>query len=197
MPTIVQRQEAARALTSVPDSALTGDVRAAFDRAAGEVLAGLVANADRPWALLDRAAFEAARGDLPAAERSAEAAIRLEPLHAPSYVALAEVQLLAGREDDAERSLRQGLATVDGAADLEHALGLLLVRRGRFTEAVEPLGRAAAIRPDVPRYLYAYAVALREAGQRARALEVAGRLQALVPDDPEVRRLVEELREGG
>ena len=191
------RQEAARVLASVPDSALTGDVRAAFDRAAGEVVAGLVANADRPWALLDRAAFEAARGDLPAAERSAEAAIRLEPLDAQAYVALAEVQLLAGREDDAERSLRQGLATVDGAADLEHALGLLLVRRGRFIEAVEPLGRAAEIRPEVPRYLYAYAVALREAGQRARALEVAGRLQALVPDDPEVRRLVEELREGG
>ena len=190
------RHEAARVLASVPDSALTGDLRAAFDRAAGEFLAGLESNADRPWALLDRAAFEAARGDLPAAERSAEAAIRLEPLHAQAYVALAEVRLLAGREEDAERSLRQGLATVDGAADLEHALGLLLVRRGRLAEAVEPLGRAAAIRPDVPRYLYAYAVALREAGQRARALEVADRLRALAPDDPDVRRLVEELQKG-
>ena len=190
------RQEAARILASVPDSALTGNLRAAFDRAAGEVLAGLEANADRPWVLLDRAAFEAARGDLQAAERSARGAIRLEPLHAQAYIALAEVQLLTGREDEAERSLRLGLATVDGAADLEHALGLLLVRRGRLAEAVEPLGRAAEVRPRVPRYLYAYAVALRETGQRARALEVAGRLQALVPDDPDVRRLVEELREG-
>ncbi len=188
------RQEAARVLAFAPDSMLTGKLRAAFDRATGEVLAGLEANADRPWALLDGAAFLAARGDLVAAERSAQVAIRLEPLETQAYVALAEVQLLAGRDDDAERSLRQGLAAVEDAADLEHALGLLLVRRGRLADAIEPLGRAAEIRPDVPRYLYAYAIALREAGQRARALEIAGRLQALVPDDPDVRRLVEELR---
>jgi Flp pilus assembly protein TadD len=190
------RQEAARILASVPDSALSGDLREAFERAAGEVLAGLDANQDRPWALLDRAAFQAARGDLAAAERSARAAIRLEPLQAQAWVALAEVQLLAGREDEAERTLRKGLAAVREAADLEHALGLLLIRRGRTAEAVDPLGRAAGIRPDDPRYLYAYAVALRETGQRARALEVAGRLRALLPDDPEVRRLVEELRAG-
>jgi tetratricopeptide (TPR) repeat protein len=190
------RQEAARILASVPDSALKGGLRGAFDRAAGEVLAGLEANEDRPWAVLDRAAFQAARGDLAAAERSARAAIRLEPLQAEGHVALAEVQLLAGREDDAERSLRQGLAAVGEAAELEYALGLLLVRRGGLAEAVEPLGRAARLRPDVPRYLYAHAVALREAGQPARALEVAGRLRALVPGDPDVQRLVQELGEG-
>ena len=188
------RQEAARILASLPDSALSGDVRDAFDRAAGEVLAGLDANDDRPWALLDRAAFQAARGELPAAERSARAAIRLEPHQEQAWVALAEVQLLAGREDEAERTLRQGLAAAEEAADLDYALGLLLVRRGRLGEAVEPLGRAAAIGPDIPRYLYAYAVVLRETGQRARALEVAGRLGVLVPDDPEVRSLIEELR---
>jgi tetratricopeptide (TPR) repeat protein len=195
-PVMGVRQEAARILASLPGTALTTDQRTALDRAVGEVLAGLDANVDRPWALLDRAAFEAARGDLPAAERSARAAIGLEPLHAQAYVALAEVQLLAGREDDAERTLRQALATVDGAADLEHALGLLLVRRGRLGDAIEPLGRAVELQPDIPRYLYAYAVALRETGQRVRALEVAGRLLVLVPDDPDVRRLVEELREG-
>ena len=172
-PVMGVRQEAARALASVPDSALTGDVRAAFEAAAAAVLAGLDADADRPWALLDRAAFLAARGDLPSAERSARAAIRIEPLEAQSWVALAEIQLLAGRDEDAERTLRRGGTVVEGAADLEHALGLLLVRRGRLDEAVEPLGRAARLRPDIPRYLYAYAVALRETGQTGPALEVA------------------------
>ncbi|HKY61376.1 MAG TPA: multiheme c-type cytochrome [Gemmatimonadota bacterium] len=191
------RQEAARILASVPASALTGELRASFDRAAGEVLAGLAANEDRQWALLDRAAFQAALGDFQAAERSARAAIRLEPLQAQAWIALAEVQLLAGGEEPAERSLRQGLATVGEAADdLQYALGLLLVRRGRPAAAVEPLGRAAGIRPDIPRYLYAYAIALRESGHAARALQVAVRLQALVPDDPDVVRLVEELRTG-
>jgi predicted CXXCH cytochrome family protein len=195
-PVMGIRQEAARTLASEPDTGLTGEQRAAFDRAAGEVLTGLEANADRPWALLDRAAFLALRGDLPAAERSARAAIRIEPLEAQTWVALAEVQLLGGRDADAERSLRRGLARIQEAADLEHALGLLLLRQGRLVEAIDPLGRAAEIRPDVPSYLYAYAVALREAGQRSRALEVAARLQVLVPDDPDVRRLIAELREG-
>jgi predicted CXXCH cytochrome family protein len=195
-PVMGIRQEAARTLASEPDTGLTGEQRAAFDRAAGEVLTGLEANADRPWALLDRAAFLALRGDLPAAERSARAAIRIEPLEAQTWVALAEVQLLGGRDADAERSLRRGLARIQEAADLEHALGLLLLRQGRLVEAIDPLGRAAEIRPDVPSYLYAYAVALREAGQRSRALEVAARLQVLVPDDPDVRRLIAELAEG-
>ena len=132
---------------------------------------------------------------MPSAERSARAAIRIEPLEAQSWVALAEIQLLAGRDEDAERTLRRGGTVVEGAADLEHALGLLLVRRGRLDEAVEPLGRAARLRPDIPRYLYAYAVALRETGQTGPALEVAVRLRALAPDDPEVRRLVGELRQ--
>lgn len=191
------RQEAARVLASAPDSMLTAGQRTDLEAALDEVLAGLEADADRPTALLDRAALLAARGDLAAAERSARAALRLEPLQAQAWVALAEVQLLAGRPEAAERSLREGLARVPGAADLEHARGLLLVRQGRLAEAVEPLGRAVELQPAVPRYLYAYAVALRETGQPGRALEVAGRLEALVPEDPAVRRLIEELRASG
>lgn len=58
------RQEAARILASVPDSLLTSEQRGAFDRAASEYVDGLVANADRPWALIELAAFRATRGEM-------------------------------------------------------------------------------------------------------------------------------------
>jgi Flp pilus assembly protein TadD len=57
-------------------------------------------------------------------------------------------------------------------ASVYHALGLLLARGQRQEEAVEALGRAAALQPGNARYSYVYGVALHSAGETVRALDV-------------------------
>ncbi len=56
-------------------------------------------------------------------------------------------------------------------ADLQHALGLTLVREKRHKEALERLERATALAPGQPRYAYVYAVALHSVGRTSEALE--------------------------
>ncbi|MGH7571591.1 MAG: multiheme c-type cytochrome [Gemmatimonadota bacterium] len=73
------RQEAARILAPVPDSLLTSDQRRLFDRAAAEYVDGLMANADRPWALLELAAFRASRGEMEPALGVLRRALEIHP----------------------------------------------------------------------------------------------------------------------
>src|SRR5207249_1854785 len=91
-----------------------------------------------------------------------------------------------GRDPDGERVLREALAREPGAADVHHALGLLLVRGGRRQDALVELGRAAELAPDVPRYAYAYALGLDATGERVKALGILADAQ---------RRLTGEGRE--
>ena len=74
-------------------------------------------------------------------------------------------------EDEGETALRAGRAAAPDAAALHHALGLLLVRTKRLDEAIEELGRAAALAPEDPRHGYVYGVALSSAKRIPEALE--------------------------
>ncbi|MGH7556228.1 MAG: cytochrome c3 family protein [Gemmatimonadota bacterium] len=73
------RQEAARILAPLPDSLLTAEQRRAFDKAAAEYVDGLMANADRPWALLELAAFRASRGEMEPALGVLRRALEIHP----------------------------------------------------------------------------------------------------------------------
>jgi tetratricopeptide (TPR) repeat protein len=57
-------------------------------------------------------------------------------------------------------------------ADGHYALGLLMVREKRSAEGINHLKRAAELRPDEPRYAYAYGVGLNSTGNGARAVSV-------------------------
>src|SRR4029453_5722560 len=86
-----------------------------------------------------------------------------------------------GREAEAERALRDGLAAMPDSAPLHHALGLSLARSRRVGEGVTELGRAAALSPDDARFAYVYAVALHSAGKRGEALRILERTLARHP----------------
>ena len=46
------------------------------------------------------------------------------------------------------------------------------MRQGRLDEALEPLGRAATLLPEAPRFAYVFGVALHSSGETDQALEV-------------------------
>jgi Flp pilus assembly protein TadD len=94
------------------------------------------------------------------------------PALAGAYVNFADLYRLKGRDDEAEKVLRQGLAAAPRDPGIHYALGLTLVRQKRMAEALQELQKAATLPPERPHYIYVYGVALDSAGQTDRALEI-------------------------
>jgi tetratricopeptide (TPR) repeat protein len=70
----------------------------------------------------------------------------------------------------AEKVLRRGLAVLPRDADLHHALGLSLTRKGEQPAALQEFAEAARLAPDNARYAYVQAIAVHSAGKREQAL---------------------------
>ena len=68
-------------------------------------------------------------------------------------------------------------------ADVRHALGLYLVRKHDYVEALDQLRRAHELMPANARYAYVYAIALNSVGQTQDALEVLKQANAQHPAD--------------
>ena len=77
--------------------------------------------------------------------------------------------------------LQDALERVPDDADLQHALGLTLVRQKRHEEALERLERATALAPGRPHYAYVYAVALHSVGKTSEALDTLKRAHERQP----------------
>jgi len=182
------RIEAARILA--PSARLLeGDAKNNFSSAAREFIASQRLQADRPENRVALGIFFAQLGRLDEAASEYRASIRLDARHTPAYVNLADVLRAQGREADAERVLRSGLAASPQDATLHHALGLSLVRSKKLADALPELGRAALLAPDQPHFAYVYAVALHSARRDREAIEVL----KLHPEDKESRTLLESL----
>jgi Flp pilus assembly protein TadD len=138
------------------------------------------------------------RGELREAEVDLLAAVRIEPAFAPARANLADLYRQQGREDEARSTLRDGLKRQPGDAGLHHALGLALIRAGQRVEALTELARAAALRPDAPRYAYVHAVALHDAGRAREAMAVLERAHERASGDADIlEALVAYAREAG
>ncbi len=183
-PVLGVRTRAARALALVPERFWDPGDRARLEGPLAEYRATQLENADRPEARLNLALLATASGDLERARSEYETALRLGPWFVPAYVNLADLHRAAGREDAAEHVLRAGLARVGDRAELCHALGLTLVRRGRAAEAMAQLARAAQLAPEFPRYAYVYGIALHSAGEGERARVVLEQAHRRHPGDP-------------
>jgi Flp pilus assembly protein TadD len=180
------RIDAARALADVPDGLLSRPQQEARRAGLAEFRAAQLVDADRAEARLNLGALHLARGETAQAEAEYRAAIRLGPRFPAAYVNLADLYRATGREAECERALRDGLGMAAGSADLEHALGLALVRQRRLDEALPRLQRAAQLAPGVPRYAYVYAVGLYTAGDAGAALVVLRVVHERHPGDADV-----------
>jgi tetratricopeptide (TPR) repeat protein len=91
----------------------------------------------------------------------------------------------AGRLDAAAPMYRQVLAQEQGQADAWHLLGVLHHQQADHARAVELIGRAVALRPNVPAFHANLAEAYRALGQCDRAAGCCRAALRLWPDYPE------------
>ena len=180
-PDRVVRLDAARLLAPLMRQRLPEKFRTQLEGAIDAYARSQNVNADRPEAHLNLGLIAVAVGDAQQAEQSYMTAMRLDPTFSPAYVNLADLYRQQQRDDDGERTLRAGIGAVAQNADMQHALGLLLVRRKRLDDALPYLRRAAESEPRQARYAYVYALALQAAGDAVQALNV---LEEVVSHDP-------------
>ena len=180
------RIEAARLLASVPSKHLSRAQRQAFKKAAQEYLAAQRANAERPEAQLNLGLFYSSQGKTEKAKAAYQQAIKLAPDFMPAYVNLADFYRLIGNDAKGKQVLRNALQQNSAAADVHHALGLLLVRQKKLSQAIKHLSRAASEQPENVRYSYVYAVALNGAGQSDKAIAVLEQLHTGYPENREI-----------
>jgi tetratricopeptide (TPR) repeat protein len=164
------RIEAGRALAPLRQQLSEPRSRIALDQSLDEYRAAQSINADRPESHVSLGILQIQLGEMDAAQRAYETAIRLGPFFVPAYVNLADLLRMRGADAEGERILREGLARVPDSASLHHGLGLLLVRRQRLDDALDALGRAAELQPGNARYAYVHGVALHSTGRKQRAL---------------------------
>lgn len=182
-PLRVVRIEAAERLADTMHAA-SPDQRAAFERAAAEYEAMQRYNADRPEARTALGDFRMRQGRPVEARADLESALQLDQGFVPAYVNLADLHRALGRDDEAERVLRDGLRLAgDGDAMLHHALGLTLARRRQLPAALRELAAATRLAPDDARFAYVYAAGLQSAGRQAAALRELDRALSRHPDD--------------
>jgi tetratricopeptide (TPR) repeat protein len=87
------------------------------------------------------------RGDLVAAEEAWRRALRRNPEHVDSLVALCRVRLDLGRASEALAPCERAAALRPDAAALQQQLGLVLEALGRWSDAADRFRRALALEP--------------------------------------------------
>ncbi|HEX5066049.1 MAG TPA: tetratricopeptide repeat protein [Myxococcota bacterium] len=186
-PVRVVRLEAVRQLAPLPPDAHAA-LGADWTRALAEYRAALARDADRPESRVGAGLLALQLGDLAAAQREYEAALRIEPYYRPASVNLADLHRMAGHDDEGVKVLAEALQRDPEGAELHHAMGLALVRAGRHQEALAHFERAAKSAPEQARFAYVYAVALHGTGNAKQAMDVIQAALALHPNDASLRQ---------
>jgi Flp pilus assembly protein TadD len=115
-----------------------------------------------------------------------------------AYVNLADAYRQVGRDDEGEKQLRKGLSLIPNAADLHHALGLLLVRKGDKSTALLEFAKASKLAPDDARYAYVYGIALNSISKQREAVSAMKAADTHNPNNLQLlSALISILRESG
>ena len=180
------RIEAARALAGTDLLALTPEQQTALVKATAELVAAEKVDADRPEAHLNLGLLDLRRREPAEAEAEYKTALRLDPAFVPALVNLADLDRARGMDEQGAELLRKAISIEPNSADVQHSLGLLLVRRHNYTGALDLLRRASELAPDNARYAYVYAVALNSTGASGQAMTVLDEAHRQHPADRDV-----------
>jgi tetratricopeptide (TPR) repeat protein len=174
-PVRAVRLEAAEVLAGTPTDAVPSGVGLELNNSFDEYIASQELNADRPEAHLNLGLLYAKEHDLAEAEAELKIALSLDPGFAPAAVNLADLYRGQNRDREGEHILQSAISRSPDDASLQHALGLLMVREKRSAQALALLAAAARTDPNNARYVYVYAVALKDAGQANAAIKTLTR----------------------
>ena len=105
------------------------------------------------------------RNRIPEAEAELLAGLKLDPRASELSVNLADLYRATHRDDLAVGTLQEAIARAPDNAAAHHALGLALVRRKTYPEALDQLAEANRLAPDDARFAYVYGVALKSLGK--------------------------------
>ncbi len=180
------RIEAASLLADAATAKLNDAERDALAQAFQGYVAAKQLDADRAEERTNLGSFYVRQSKADLAEPEFRAAIGLSPQYAPPRVDLADLYRATGREVKAEEILRETIAVIPEAAAAHHALGLALIRRKRYEEALLSLKRATELEPGRPRYAYVYGVALQTAGRGREARQVLSAALSASPSNVDI-----------
>ncbi|MCU0252604.1 MAG: sulfatase-like hydrolase/transferase [Vicinamibacterales bacterium] len=186
------RRELAARMAQVVTGELEGAaLRAALEAIVAEDPRNGQAQMRLGYALLDN-------GDLRRAEQHFRAALAVSMRTADVHLGLAMCFVSAGRPGEAASALMEARRIEPGNPVVEANLGSLALDAGDMAKAVELLGAALLIDPDLHQARFNLARALARQGRRGEALKEAEtllqRLPSQAPQRAEVQRLVDALR---
>src|SRR3984893_215116 len=185
-PVRAVRIAAARALAGTDLLALTPEQQTASVKATAELVAAEMVDAERPEAHLNLGLLDLRRRQLPEAEKEYRTALRLDPSFVPALVNLADLDRARGMDEEGAILLKKAMAIEPDNADVRYALGLYLVRKRDYPEALDLLRRAHELVPDNARYAYVYAVALNSSGAARQAATLLEEAHQQHPADRDV-----------
>lgn len=189
-PVRAVRLEATRVLMDIPVAQLSQQQNDKLYQALQAYAASLQVNADRPEAMTQLGFYYSVQGRFREAEEAYKKAIELDQRFSAAYVNLADLYARQNDEQQALAILKQGLKVLPEDPDLQHALGLSLVRARRYEEAMPALAKAAKLAPENARYPYVYAVALQSTGNTKHAITT---LEQALKQHPHDRQVMEAL----
>jgi tetratricopeptide (TPR) repeat protein len=131
----------------------------------------------RVWVYLGELELQRVRID--EAQAAFQRAVELDPLDPLAHSGLAYSLLEKGRDDAAEEALAEALMTCESAF-LHGQYGSLLVRQGRYEEAVDQLERGLELEPENEELLLLFARHLSESED-----EMRGFLERALVSDPD------------
>lgn len=127
-------------------------------------------NADSPNGQLALAQYYRYHNDLSASENAYRNALKISPNSVRVLVNYSDFKRQQGDAVTAEKLLMQALVVAPDSAAAQHSMGLSLVRKKAYQQALKHLKAAAELLDSTARYAYVYAVALEGQNQRAQAI---------------------------
>ncbi len=192
------RIEAGQLLADAPVDQLPADKQAAWQNALQEYQKVLQQESDWPATHINIGNLALRQGNLDSAIAAYQKVLAMDARFVAAYINLADIYRQQAKEVEGEALLRRGLKLLPEAADLHHALGLLLVRKREVGAALKEFEMAAKQAPDNARYAFVYAVALHSADKTKDALAVLQTAEQHWPYDLEILSMLINLqRESG
>ncbi|MBS1151300.1 MAG: hypothetical protein H6Q89_2998, partial [Myxococcaceae bacterium] len=150
-------------------------------------------NPENPWVHLGMGRTYTAWKMRDLAKAEYQTILKHDPQFSAAFAGLAELMALEGNLKGAEAQYRASLVIYDDPR-ARAGLGLVLLEAGKAAEARAELDKAVKGWPDQPAVLSALLKLHREAKDAKAAADTATKLAELQPKDPEVRKILADLR---